>query len=599
MTTTSSWKAPAKNVLAKVRRGRLLDKEGQGPQPCWPNPEKSIGIFEAELGSQCCWQVIGPAREAWEKIHPKIKRYLETHTEPISTTTVLWIFRMIGPAPQTSSPTVIFCCEEKIHRKAAWKAVKESNILDDYQGIQLAHLPRAPGSRGVLIPMWSPSGSTGDASEQETFDSGYDEVNYARMQPYLHDADEPPSLQIVDYDATASDGQHSGIELLEPGPGLGAWASIWGSDQSFVHTPLSNIPKSGGRVDGEVIMGFSETVDFIPAKPAYNACVYGIAEGVKSGQSVLVHPPSGLGQARRTTIGGFIEIAGTIFGMTAAHPFADAQYSTIPALDPHNELCFSDSDGSEDEMDSDDKTVTKLENDVHDLATISATATGTSYIGNATIKAPKSWQQFEQGTSEGKGLNIVNDPGLGYLELQSQTKNEKQIGRLFFSSIVEDTRPDLDYALLLMKKLQISPHVETGTISSQIDPLRLPLFTTEENLKNAHFTSVHMKTDSRTYVKGRIDSTAAFIRLPHASRYQEVYSVCFRSSLVQGDCGSWVYGTFPNALHGHIIAGSSDDGFAYIVPAYQVFDDLVRFFTVERQRQYLTPTTHTEQLVAG
>jgi hypothetical protein len=526
LTTTSLWGAPAKNVLAKVRRRRLLN-EGQRLQPCWPSPEKSIGTFEAELESQCCWQVIGPARKAWEKIHPEIKRYLEAHTEPISATTVLWIFRMIGHTPQTSSPTVIFCCEEKLHRKAAWKAIKESNILDDYPGIRLAHLPRVPCSKSALVPMWSSLGS-----------------------------------------------QHNALEWEDRHTPSG--------EQNYVHTPLSNLSRSEDG-NGRLIMAHSDVIDVIPAKPAYNTCVYGFTESVAPGHSVLVHAPHEVGPVRKATVGGFIEIAGVSCGMTAAHPFAGGQHTMIPVMEPYQKLAFSDSDECEDEvdyeMDTDTESYTRHGLDLQSQK--NSDPANCSETWNAADSTPymTQLQPLE-----------MKEKSAEYLDSQSLSYDQQPVGRLLFSSIVEDTRPELDYALLLLKQPQVPRRLETATTMDHFDHMDLPPFTTKEDLRHIENTSVRSITASSTMdVFGNIDFTATFIRPPHASQYQEVYLVSFDQVLAQGDCGSWVYGSDSDALHGHIIAGSPDDGIAYIVPAYQVFDDLRRFFTADKQQQYLAP----------
>jgi hypothetical protein len=165
--------------------------------------------------------------------------------------------------------------------------------------------------------------------------------------------------------------------------------------------------------------------------------------------------------------------------------------------------------------------------------------------------------------------------------------NQYSVGRLLFSSIV-DTRPELDYALLVLRNASAGSAIESLKDTEESGFLHLPKFSSRENLRHIKIVDVHSTTASAGFLPGHIDCTATFFRSPYTSHYQEVYSVTFDKALAQGDCGSWVHNAYSRELHGHIIAGSPEDGIAYIVPAYQVFNDLQAFFTADKREQYLS-----------
>ena len=66
----------------------------------------------------------------------------------------------------------------------------------------------------------------------------------------------------------------------------------------------------------------------------------------------------------------------------------------------------------------------------------------------------------------------------------------------------------------------------------------------------------------------------ADMRSPHSKYLQKVYTVQLDGTVVDGDCRSLVLHRANGDLYGHIIAGSSGTGTAYVSPATQVFEDL-------------------------
>lgn len=123
----------------------------QGSAPKWPDPHLSTGQFIVKVGKDSIWQAIGPARDAFEALAPKIKDHLERSNEPISCW-VSWSIYMMGRAISTASPAIIFCCDVLKHRRDIRKAVKDSGLLDEYPGFRTGHMPQPPDF-DQLVPL--------------------------------------------------------------------------------------------------------------------------------------------------------------------------------------------------------------------------------------------------------------------------------------------------------------------------------------------------------------------------------------------------------------------------------------------------------------
>lgn len=117
----------------------------------WLSPEDSIGRYIGKAKWDHIWEAIGPARDVFNTVAPKIKDYLESAVEPISSR-VTWSMYMIGKSASLASPSIIFCCDVLQHRREVRNTIKDSGILNDYPGIKTGHLPRPPDF-DQLVPL--------------------------------------------------------------------------------------------------------------------------------------------------------------------------------------------------------------------------------------------------------------------------------------------------------------------------------------------------------------------------------------------------------------------------------------------------------------
>jgi len=79
-------------------------------------------------------------------------------------------------------------------------------------------------------------------------------------------------------------------------------------------------------------------------------------------------------------------------------------------------------------------------------------------------------------------------------------------------------------------------------------------------------------------IAGRLVATPSYKQLEAGILPQQLWSVIVEGNLEKGICGSWVVDAASNEVYGHIIAGSPEDGFAYIIPFYEILDDLNAYF---------------------
>lgn len=140
----------------------------------WPYPEKSIGRFICRKGYDSIWTAQGAARDTFETIAQEIKEFLDSSTEPISSW-VTWSIYMIGRTPQNARPIIIFCCENRKHRRDIRAAIKQSGLLDNYPGIKTGDMPRPPDFAQLV-------------SLANEVDLGYDTRLYLRSSPVARGA---------------------------------------------------------------------------------------------------------------------------------------------------------------------------------------------------------------------------------------------------------------------------------------------------------------------------------------------------------------------------------------------------------------------------
>lgn len=90
-----------------------------------------------------CWDAIGDARRKFTELKSKIRLYLEQNHEMVqdSGNIIHFSLFMVGRSATRTKPTIMFVSEDKRARKEAFKMIKASDIMKEYPGFELAHIP--------------------------------------------------------------------------------------------------------------------------------------------------------------------------------------------------------------------------------------------------------------------------------------------------------------------------------------------------------------------------------------------------------------------------------------------------------------------------
>lgn len=301
-----------------------------------------------------------------------------------------------------------------------------------------------------------------------------------------------------------------------------------------------------------------------------------------SGSPLLTEGAKMAREGAQATIGGLIRVHGQSYIMTAAHPFA--QVPSSPQIRNRGKTTYHSRVESDPENNwpSNGKDQNHCEDPEVAAARLSAVRHTSTHLRIFPYEVSSA--DFES------------------FSLPQQVELLLPIGNLWFSSMVESaSRPQLDYALIApTESAQFRADFDIAA-SPQFTYLQYPKFASKEDLQHTVNTQAYTKAASSSVANGELDPMPAFVRMPNIQKYQEVYSVQFSHALAQGDCGAWVLDSFSQSLLGHIVAGSPEDGLAYIVPFYQVAEDMKRVLRLSQNQRYdpSANTPYTELHVRG
>ena len=96
-------------------------------------------------------------------------------------------------------------------------------------------------------------------------------------------------------------------------------------------------------------------------------------------------------------------------------------------------------------------------------------------------------------------------------------------------------------------------------------------------------TNVLAATGAGNVLVGVLSSGLSCVRLPKATTYMSVLTVKFERSLQRGDSGSIVRDAKTGMIYGHIVAGDTGSQTALVIPATQVFNDIILRLSIPRQ----------------
>lgn len=280
-TSSAQPSSGALTLREKIKWRRKAVATVKAIQPCWPDPEKSVGTFYGTIDDEKYWRLKDsqcPAYYAFQILVSDLDTILHTHTEP-SLTPVLWKIYMIGDSTSLCAPGIILCCADAKYRELASSKISESRTLEKFPGVLIRYQSGPPKSRGPLVAMTSPS------------------VRSNRQ-------DQNSSLASQQGESSAIQGPR-GSPLPSPVEGLILYGRHDIRDDHMSTTEIQYLPDPNLA---------AKSLGYIPL------CL-GASVDIRPGCAVQVWMEKG---GRQTaTIGGTIRICGFSCLMTAAHSFVD------------------------------------------------------------------------------------------------------------------------------------------------------------------------------------------------------------------------------------------------------------------------------------
>ncbi|KAH0541248.1 hypothetical protein FGG08_004253 [Glutinoglossum americanum] len=339
----------------------------------------------------------------------------------------------------------------------------------------------------------------------------------------------------------------SGILLDYPGVKTGDSTSPPDFDQ------LISLSSPSGKFSGHLAYSDSQkTVLCPPTENLIGSRVY-IKSKAKDSDSL-----------RQATAGGVVQWKGRYFGMTVSHAFhgdlSSPQFSQ--AMDDCPFEFNIDEDSDEDEIDEEFVEMTSRGS----LTPESITSDYSAESDDDSLDIPSRIHSAFYGSiaedSIFSNTTTADNPTMdepassGPLGLPTLDV----VGELFLTS-TDDPHSNLDYALFEIQQ----PRLQTSGTS---------IYAESVATGGPKDVEIVTTTGSAGLLRGRLSGTPSFMRSSRSKSFQEVWTARLNGRLARGDCGSWITDAQTGELYGHIVAGSPDTGVAFIIPAYQVFDDI-------------------------
>lgn len=259
----------------------------------------------------------------------------------------------------------------------------------------------------------------------------------------------------------------------------------------------------------------------------------------------------GMFASAEATLGGLVYLDGVPYGLTVAHSLlletAGDSVGDGSSTDDHQEEVFSFMDDSDDEQ-----TQSWDTNDLSEDDWVPPTQSRPLYGNDRATQS--------QHPTEVSGESLV---ALGRIQYSS-------------SGLSDD---NLDWALLSLKYMPPLPRT-----SCSKEKVENSLDRTNGNVMSIRdITSIAGPLESSRpvfttgwdgrLIKGHINASPTLIRLGGSRRYLSLYSVTLDQGLHLGDSGKWIFDSAGN-WYGHVVAGSPGSRLAYVVPGYQIKEDI-------------------------
>ncbi|KAK8850903.1 PNG1-protein with de-N-glycosylation function (N-glycanase) [Apiospora arundinis] len=282
---------------------------------------------------------------------------------------------------------------------------------------------------------------------------------------------------------------------------------------------------------------------------------------------------------RVSTIGGLLIHGEAILGLTVCHILHSESTTDLAESEDSEDDCeFIGLDELDDDNEDDDERCIEFV-DSTSQASRSPVASPTScYSGPPSVSSFGFNDDIDSSFRSRAAGEDITEPCL--TQPLAHTVNRRgefttKIGHVIFSS-----KP-LDYCVF---------SIEFSHRPQPRENIRIDLGDLNASLEyGPRETKISVFNERAGEIRGTMKAFSSYCRFPSASDFQEVFIAQLDRPLVAGDCGSWVYDSQTNKLFGHVVAASVENTVITIMPARDVFKDILARFTSEttqKTRQY-------------
>ncbi|KAH6664905.1 hypothetical protein B0J14DRAFT_681363 [Halenospora varia] len=264
---------------------------------------------------------------------------------------------------------------------------------------------------------------------------------------------------------------------------------------------------------------------------------------------------SGGGTLERATIGGIIHSSNKYYGLTVCHSFMEAHDDTTGG---DVDYLSSDVGDAEFTIDSDDEEST-MKLGISD-ATITSQASISSAASVSRISSTASVETKIEASKIPPSLNP-----------DDTNKGNDMVTVKLARPFIKSTPAEHNWALVELSQTSVLEAEEAFSKNESFRELALPQRIAAKPTTDTEVVAIKGYSGIS---RGTLSFGTSMMKLPHSSKFHEVWAVRFDGALVKGDSGSWVLDAISGDLFGHIVAGIPEDGLAYILPAHKTFREL-------------------------
>ncbi|KAF2183598.1 hypothetical protein K469DRAFT_204998 [Zopfia rhizophila CBS 207.26] len=271
------------------------------------------------------------------------------------------------------------------------------------------------------------------------------------------------------------------------------------------------------------------------------------------------------------TTGGLFKCDEKLFVWTAAHPFGGS--APFPETATQADYSFDLDEPSDVENEDDFVEVTSRGSKTSSsLSSIGGTISSNFEPDSTPSIRYQDDLALEAGSATGTGSvskqTVTQTRGVPAMEedLQDLVATVRLSGPTISS--VNGSKPGLDYALFELPAA-VQENMDMVLSKGKLGSCHRPISVAHE----PRSTDIIVYTASGV-IAGRLLETPSFIQTAQGVKAQQLWTVILKGTLYKGLCGSLVLDRSSGAAYGHIVAGAPEDGFTYIIPTYEILEDL-------------------------